>query len=102
MIVNDTTIGGDPLEEGKVHKVCVENRQRLTVTRVDDVESFDGEKVTLYTQMGTMMIYGTEFRIQKMNVEDGDIVIEGNIDEIKYSDSVGEEKQGGFFSALFR
>ena len=90
------------MEEEKKHSISMKNRESLTITEVDDVESFDEEKVVVYTSMGVMTVTGADFRIHKLNVDDGQLVIEGMIDEIKYSESHDRSRQGGFFSGLFR
>ncbi len=90
------------MEETKNHKVILENREKLTISGVDDVESFDEEKVVVITQMGTMTVTGADFRISRLNVDDGQLVIEGEIDEIEYSDTVRDNKSGGFFGRLFK
>ena len=38
-------------ENTREHKVTIENRERLTVGAVEDVESFDEEKVVILTDM---------------------------------------------------
>ena len=90
------------MEEEKRHSVVLENREKITITEVDDVESFDEEKVVIVTSMGTMTVLGGDFRINKLNVDDGQLVIEGEIDEIKYSDVQRRDKNGGFFGRLFQ
>ncbi len=89
------------MDEVRKHSITMENRERLTITAVDDVESFDEEKVVVETGMGTMTVLGSDFRIHKLNVDDGHLVIEGNIDEIHYSDATAKN-QGGFFARLFQ
>ena len=95
-------LGGINMDEEKRHFITMENREKLTITEVEDVESFDKEKVVVYTSMGTMTVSGSGFRIHKLNVEDGQLVIDGEIDEIKYSQSREPAGQGGFFSRLFQ
>ncbi len=90
------------MEEERNHKVVLENRERLTVSAARDVESFDDERVVVVTDMGTMTVNGGNFHISKLNVDDGQLVIEGEIDEIQYSDTVASDKSGGLFSRLFK
>lgn len=90
------------MEEERSHKVVLENRERLTVSTARDIESFDDERVVVVTDMGTMTVNGGNFHISKLNVEDGQLVIEGEIDEIQYSDTVASDKGGGLFSRLFK
>ena len=90
------------MEENRNNKVVLENRERLTVGGARDVESFDDEKVVVITDMGTMTVTGGDFRISRLNVDDGELVIEGEIDEIIYSDTIRENTGGGFFGRLFK
>lgn len=89
-------------EAMREHKVMIDDRKRLTVSAVDDIESFDEEKVVILCDMGTMTVTGSDFKINRLNVEDGQLVIEGEIDEIQYSDRMTEKSGGGFFGKLFR
>ncbi len=89
------------MEEGKRHSISMENREKLTITAVEDVVSFDEEKVIVDTGMGVMTVLGSDFRIHKLNVEDGQLVVEGMIDEIQYSQSRGKD-QRGFFARMFQ
>ncbi len=90
------------MEENKKHVISMENRERLTICEVEDVESFDEEKVVVVTSMGVLTVLGCDFRIHKLNVDDGQLVIEGMVDELKYSQGGRREQQGGFFSRLFQ
>ena len=38
------------MDEVKKHSISMENRERLTITDVDEVESFDDEKVIISTK----------------------------------------------------
>ena len=40
--------------------------------------------------------------VRKLNVDDGNLVIDGVVDEIKYSDMPDRGGRGGFLSGLFR
>lgn len=90
------------MEENREHRVIMENRERLTITAVEDIESFDEEKVVVITEMGTMTVSGGDFRINRLNVDDGQIVIEGEIDEVEYSNMVKDDRGSGFFGRLFK
>ncbi len=89
------------MEEIRKHSITMENREKLTITAVDDVVSFDEEKVIVDTSMGTMTVSGSDFRIHKLNVDDGQLVIEGTIDEIQYTEN-HKKDQKGFFARMFQ
>ena len=90
---------GERLSEGN-HLMTVENRQRLNATGVLDVDSFDEKTVVILTNMGVLTVEGENLHINSLNVENGDIAIEGTIDQLRYTDL--KEKGGGMFKGLFR
>lgn len=81
------------------HTVTMEDRKRVQITGVTDVESFDEQAVLLMTQPGELMIKGSGLHISKIDVVTGDLSLEGEIDELSYGDS---RPTGGLFSRLFR
>lgn len=85
---------------GGNHLLSVENRQRLNATGVLDVDSFDEKTVVILTNMGVLTVEGEDLHINSLNVEHGDIAIEGTIDRFGYADL--KEKGGGMFKGLFR
>ncbi len=89
------------MEEGRKHSITLENREKMMITAVDDVISFDEEKVIVDTAMGTLTVIGSDFRIHKLNVDDGQLVIEGMIDEVQYSENRRKD-QKGFFARMFQ
>ncbi len=82
------------------HLMTVENRQRMSATGVLDVDSFDEKSVVILTNLGVLTVEGDNLHINRLNVENGDISIEGSIDQFRYTDL--KEKGGGMFKNLFR
>ncbi len=83
------------------HKITMLGREKLTVSGVEDVDSFDDDKIVAYTVEGVMTVKGADFRINRLNVEDGELEVEGDIDSIEYADGHKADK-GGFFSKIFK
>lgn len=83
------------------HRLTMTGREKLTVTGVEDVESFEEDKIIAYTTEGIMTVRGAEFRIERLSVEDGELEIEGDIDCIEYAEGHKADK-GGFFSRIFK
>ena len=65
--------------------ITLENRKRLTLTGVEEVISFDDEKILLNTKLGFLTIKGSELKMNKLDVQNGDVIIIGNISSIVYS-----------------
>ncbi len=82
------------------HNVIMEDRKMLTLSGVTDVDSFDEENVLVFTDAGELLIKGLNLHINKIDVENGDLVVEGDIYTLSYSDQ--QPQKGGLFSRLFR
>ena len=83
------------------HCIHMENREVLSITGVKDVGSFNEREVTVFTEGGGMTVDGAGLHITKLNLEDGQIVVEGEICAIEYDDDVPQQK-GSFLSRVFR
>ena len=66
------------------HRLALDGRERMTVSGVEDVISFDECGVVLKTVMGILSIDGAELRIINLNVDAKDIEIAGKINGIIY------------------
>jgi len=79
------------------HTLVIEDRKRLSVSGVTDVESFDEETVALATEL---IIHGYDLHINRIDVESGDLSLEGEIISLTYTDN--QPQSSGFFGRLFR
>ena len=94
-----------PYEENRpraeaAHHIILEEREQLSVSGVEEVESFDENTIVMLTNRGTLIVRGEELHIEKLSLDGGDLKVEGEIDSLTYEDS-GRDK-GGLFSRLFR
>lgn len=91
-------------EENRVlkmhHNIIMENRKSLTVTGVMDIDSFDEQTVIMFTEQGELTVKGENLHINKIDVDTGDLSMEGEISSLSYSEN--QQQRGGFFSKLFR
>ena len=81
------------------HKLSLENRGTLTVTGVEDVESFDEQAVILLTGQGALVIRGSGLHLRSLSLEGGSVIVEGSVDALTYEQ---KPTAGGFFSRLLR
>ena len=92
------------IEEKKVlksqHNIIMENRRNLTISGVMDIDSFDEQTVILFTDQGELTIKGINLHINKIDVDSGDLSMEGEVDSLSYSDN--QPQKGGLLSRLFR
>jgi sporulation protein YabP len=83
------------------HNAILEDRSRLTLTGVTDVDSFDEKLVVLYTQLGELVIKGRGLHVSEMSLESGDLTLEGDVSSLSYGERDATKKLG-FFGKLFR
>lgn len=85
------------------HNITVDNREKINISGVNNVVSFDDETVILETDLGLLTIRGQDLHINKLNLEDGQVAIDGELINLNYSDKNGLiGKSGGFISRMFK
>lgn len=82
------------------HHVVMEERRRLSVSGVEDVERFDENTIVLSTTQGAMTVTGENLHIEKLSLDGGDLKVEGEIESLVYEEDRGSP--GGFFARLLR
>lgn len=82
------------------HNCILEERKRISVSGVSEVGSFDEKEVTAFTDLGELTLRGEGLHITKLSLEAGELVVEGSISALSYSDSA--PKSQGFFGKVFR
>ncbi len=82
------------------HNLILEGRRRLSVSGVEDVESFDEREVVLDTICGALVIRGSELRIEKLSIDGGDLILDGDVESMTYEARMKEK--GTFWSRLFK
>ena len=95
------------MEEKKFNKVVtnqniiIENREKITITGVIDIHSFDDELVLAQTDLGILTIKGDDLKMNKLNLDNNELIVEGQIVAVAYSD-VNQAKKSGFMNKLFK
>ncbi len=81
------------------HTVILEGREKLSISGVTDVQSFDEEQVIMETVRGMMVVRGHGLHIERLQLEPGELLVEGEIALIEYDDSA--QPRGGLLARLF-
>lgn len=68
------------------HNAILENREKLQLSGVTAIDSFDDRAVVLYTNCGQLTILGRNLQMQQISVETGDVTVEGEVQAMRYSD----------------
>lgn len=93
------------LEEklNKKHSLSLIEREKLILSGVREVFSFDEQLIEIETSRGYLDIKGNDLHVIKMNIDEGELAIEGAISEMIYHDSVGVgKKKNSIMSKLFK
>lgn len=86
----------------KIQNLILESRSKLNATGVIDVLSFDDQIVLIETELGLLTVKGENLRINKLNLDNSELIIEGEIFSLSYSDREYDKKGGNFLGKIFK
>lgn len=84
----------------RAHRLEMDSRRTLSITGVTDIDSFDEQTVALFTDVGELIIRGSSLHIGRIDVDSGELSLDGEIDSLEYTDSPAA--RGSLLSRLFR
>ena len=87
---------------GVVQNLILENRNKLSISGVKDVLSFDDQVVIMETELGLLTIKGENLKINKLSIDTSEVIVEGEINVLSYSNHTSHEQEGGIFSKIFK
>jgi len=79
------------------HKLVLDGRNKLSMTGVTEVVSFDDASVILRTDLGTLAVHGRELQLKTLSTEGGQVAVEGHVAALVYEEP---RQKGGWFSRL--
>ena len=82
------------------HNLILEERGSLTVTGVEDIDSFDDQTVVIYTGLGELTVRGNQLHIERIDLQAGELELQGQVDALTYA--YQPAVRGGFFARIFR
>ena len=91
----------EPLRSMRPHSLSLDGRQKAVITGVEEVDSFNEQMVVLSTTSGTLTLLGAQLHVSHLNLEDGQLLVEGEIDALEY-DERSRSGRGSLFGKLFR
>ncbi len=87
---------------GVKHTLTIEKREQVSVTGVMEVISFDEEAIVAETEMGILIIRGMNLHVNKLNLEAGELAVDGDIINVSYEDQAAFGKGKSILSKLFK
>ena len=85
-----------------VQNLILENRGKLTVSGVNDVLSFDDQVVMIDTELGLLTVKGENIRINKLSLDTSEVIVEGEISSLTYSQNKQDKNTGTLLSKIFK
>ncbi len=100
------------MEEGRYisgqqgrHRLAIDNREKIEISGVINVDSFDDQEIILETEQGLLAMRGEDMHIKHLNLEQGELSIKGFLLELAYSEAKGsrfKDRGKSFFERLFK
>ena len=83
------------------HNLNLEARKHLNLTGVKDVESFDENAIIAALNNCDVIIKGSNLQINNLNIDNGNLSVDGTIDSISYVENM-QTKSSGLLNKLFK
>ena len=90
------------INQNIVQNIVLENREKLSISGVIDVLSFDDQVVMIETELGLLTVKGEELRINKLSIDTSEVIVEGNISHLSYSEKNQEKSKGSLIGKIFK
>ena len=85
-----------------LHSLVMENRKKLVISGVKEVEGFTETEVRLYTDMGQITVRGRNLKVNQVSTETGELIMNGDlINSVVYSEKA-KQTPNNFITKLFR
>ena len=91
-----------PISTGVIQNLILENRGKLSISGVNDVLSFDDQVVMVDTELGLLTVKGENIRINKLSLDTAEVIVEGEISSLYYSQNKQEKSAGTILSKIFK
>ena len=85
-----------------VQNLILENRGKLSVSGVNDVLSFDDQVIMVDTELGLLTVKGDNLRITKLSLDTSEVIVEGEVSSLTYSQNKQDKNSGTLLSKIFK
>ena len=85
-----------------IQNLILENRNRLNISGVLDVLSFDDQIIIVETELGMLTVKGDNLRINKLSIDTSEVIVEGEIISLTYSNKDLDKKNESFLGKIFK
>lgn len=82
------------------HSIKIDNREKIEIEGVLEVLAFNEDEIELDTEQGMMIIKGQNLHVNKLNLDVGQVCLEGEFEELSYNNN--SKNNGSFMGRLFK
>jgi len=90
------------MEDEIKSNLLLDSRKKLQLTGVLEVVSFDDGRIILNTKIGTLDIKGDSLKVNKLDVQNGEVIINGRINSMNYNDKNVSKNKENIIKKLFQ
>lgn len=76
------------------HTLTLVDREKLSVSGVSHVASYDDKQIILKTKLGDLVLKGQGLNINSLNLENGTLLVAGLLESIVYTEEQGDRAKG--------
>ena len=100
MSVGVRTMAYDAREgaQPKPHLLSLQDRERLSLTGVEDVSGFDESLIVLSTALGALTVRGEGLHVERIDLDAGQLEVRGRVQELSYDEPT---PSGSLWQRLF-
>ena len=92
----------DEKKSASLHRLMLERQKGGTITGIREVISFDEKEILLNPDEGKLDIKGEALHVKHLDLESGEISLEGRIDSLSYPGRKKDKKEESLLKRLFR
>ena len=81
----------------KRHTLLLEDRTHAKLTGVTAVSCFNDREIVLETDEGEVALLGEQLHIEQLNLDDGELDVNGDVVGIEYSEKARKREKRSWF-----
>lgn len=82
------------------HQITLVDREELTIDGVVNLGSYDEKEIMMETEQGLLTVKGEGLNIKQLNLDKGNIIIDGTVKGLSYDD--GNHNKKGLLDRLLK
>ena len=92
----------DGKKSAVAHKLMLERQKGGKISGFREVNSYEEEAIQLHTEEGKLSLKGDSLHVRHLDLESGELSLEGRIDSLAYLGRKKEKKEESFLKRLFQ